>query len=391
MNQQHEVLDRIAASKEMLTKQADDAERLCRLPDATAKALKDTGVIRLLQPKRYGGYEVDPQVFFRAVMEIASCCGASGWVSGIVGVHPWELGLLPDKAQEEVWGDDPDTWISSTYMPGGIAKPVDGGYILNGRWQFSSGSDHCDWIFLGGFLGDAEGNRADPPVILHMLLPRKDYQVIEDSWHVVGLSGTGSNDIVVRDAFVPAYRAMDSAEVVDPSGREHLPPTFRYPFSSVFPNAITASIIGISEGALGHVLDRQRERAQPRGGKPYADDPHSNAAIGNAAADIAASRAQLFSNLAEVGALIEAGQPIPMELRVRSRRDQVRGSWRAVQALDELFARSGGGALRTDNNPLQRLWRDAHAGLVHAINVPGPTMASFANYAMNRPLAEALI
>ncbi|GAA1850670.1 acyl-CoA dehydrogenase family protein [Pseudonocardia ailaonensis] len=391
MNTQHDVLDRIAAAKEMLAEQADEAERLCRLPDATAKALKDTGVIRLLQPRRYGGYEVDPQVFFRAVMDIASCCGASGWVSGIVGVHPWELGLLPEQAQEEVWGDDPDTWISSTYMPGGVARRVDGGYVLDGRWQFSSGSDHCDWIFLGAFLAEADGTRVTPPVILHMLLPRKDYQVVEDSWHVVGLSGTGSNDIIVEDAFVPGYRVMDSADVVDPSGREHLPATYRYPFSSVFPNAITASILGIAEGALDCVLTRQRARSQPRGGKPYAEDPHSNAAIGHAAADIAAGRAQLFGNLAEVGALIAEGRPVPMELRVRSRRDQVRSSWRAVAALDELFARSGGGALRTDDNPLQRLWRDAHAGLVHAINVPGPTLASFADHAMDRPLSEALI
>ncbi|MFC4949817.1 acyl-CoA dehydrogenase family protein [Pseudonocardia sp. GCM10023141] len=391
MTEQHVVLDRIAGIKDTLIRRADDAERLRRLPDATAKDLRDTGVIRLLQPRRHGGYEAEPQVFFRAVMEIASCCGSSGWVSGIVGVHPWELGLLPEKAQEEVWGDDPDTWISSTYMPGGIARQVDGGYVLSGRWQFSSGSDHCDWIFLGAFLGDAEGERVDPPVILHMLVPRADYEVVPDTWHVVGLSGTGSNDIVVQDAFVPAYRVMDSADVVDPSGREHLPPTFRYPFSSVFPNAITASIIGIAEGALDCVLTRQRERAQPRGGKPYADDPHSNAAIGHAAAEIAASRAQLFANLSEVGALIAAGRPIPMDLRVRSRRDQVRSSWRAVQAVDELFARSGAGALRTENNPLQRLWRDAHAGLVHAINVPGPTMASFANHVMNRPLEEALI
>ena len=90
-------------------------------------------------------------------MRIASLDGSTGWVAGIVGVHPWEMAMADAQVQEEIWGQDNDTWIASPYAPMGILRPVDGGYVFNGRWQFSSGTDHCDWIFLGAFIGDAEG------------------------------------------------------------------------------------------------------------------------------------------------------------------------------------------------------------------------------------------
>ncbi len=125
-------------------------------------------------------------------MRIASLDGSTGWVAGIVGVHPWEMAMCDPQVQEEIWGQDQDTWIASPYAPMGVLRPVDGGYIFNGRWQFSSGTDHCDWIFLGAFMGDAEGNRVMPPRNYHVILPRSDYEIVEDSWDVVGLRGTGS-------------------------------------------------------------------------------------------------------------------------------------------------------------------------------------------------------
>lgn len=387
MVQAHEVIDRVEAVSTYLAGQAEEAEALGRLPEATAKQILDTGIIRVLQPSNFGGYQADPRIFFEGVMKMASRCGASGWVAGIVGVHPWELALLSEQAQSDVWESDPDTWICSSYMPGGRARKVDGGYLMSGKWQFSSGSDHCDWAFLGGFV---EESGSGAPTIYHFLIPKTDYRIIEESWKVVGLCGTGSNDLVMDETFVPAYRAIPSADVFNSSDRTDVAPLYRYPYAAVFPNAITGSIIGMAEGALECVLARQRLRAHPRNGN-YADDPYTNESVGEAASEIAASRAQLMANLVEIQDLLTAGQPIPMSLRVRVRRDQVRGSWRAVSALDELFARSGGGGLRTVDNPLQRLWRDAHAGLNHTINVPGRPYHSFASEAMDRPIVEQLV
>ncbi|MBI5087764.1 MAG: hydroxylase [Actinobacteria bacterium] len=387
----HEVLERIRELAPYLREQADQAEALRRLPDDTGKQLKATGVVRLLQPKRHGGYEADPRIFFEAVMAIAANCGASGWVSGIIGVHPWELAFFDDRAQAEVWGDDPDTWMSSQYLPGAVARPVDGGYMISGRWSFSSGVDHADWALLGVTVGDADGTPLDPPKGLHILVPASDY-TIEDTWHVVGLCGTGSNDIVIEDAFVPTYRthageAMRQYE--GPGLSVNTGPLYKMPWGAIFPNAITAPIIGMAEGAFAAHLEHQRNRSSIVTG-PVANAPIAMTAAGADAGDIDACRVQLLRNVGDMYEIVSRGETIPMQVRARGRRDQVQGSWRAVAAVDDLFARSGGAALRR-GNPLQRLWRDCHAGLNHAINVPDVSFHSYMSVAMGFDPLEMLL
>lgn len=213
----NEVLDRIDERAEELAAEGLVNEKLGRLSDAAAAILRETGAIKMLQPKTHGGLELHPREYGETVMRVASLDGATGWVNGVVGVHPWEVAFADPKVQDEIWGEDPDTWLASPYAPMGIARPVDGGYLFSGRWQFSSGTDHCQWIFLGGFVGDDAGTMAMPPRSLHLILPRSDYEIVEDSWDVVGLRGTGSKDVIVKDAFVPSYRTLDYAKVVDGS------------------------------------------------------------------------------------------------------------------------------------------------------------------------------
>ncbi|WP_278265644.1 acyl-CoA dehydrogenase family protein [Nocardia sp. AG03] len=365
------VLDNIAAIADQLRAQAPEAERLKQLPDATAQLLKQAGPIRLLQPKKYSGFEAHPREFAETVMATAALDPASGWITGIVGVHPWQLAFADPKVQDEVWSDDHDTWMASPYAPTGIARPVDGGYIFNGRWQFSSGTDHCDWIFLGAMLGNPDGSMALPPTMLHMILPREDYTIVEDSWNVVGLSGTGSKDIIVEDAFVPDYRVMNGDHVIDGTAQKEYGVTetlYKMPWSTMFPLGISSAVVGIAEGALAAHLDYQRDRVGAQG-TAVKDDPYVLFAIGEAAADINAARQELLANADRIYDLVDAGQEIGFAERAAVRRTQVRAAWRAVTAVDQIFARSGGNAMRTDK-PLQRYWRDAHVGLAHAIHVP---------------------
>ncbi|CCF63193.1 acyl-CoA dehydrogenase family protein [Nocardia cyriacigeorgica] len=367
----NKVLDNITAIADQLREQSPEAERLGQLPDETAKMLKAAGPIKLLQPKKYGGFEAHPRDFAETVMAAAALDPATGWICGIVGVHPWQLAFADPKVQEEVWGDDNDTWMASPYAPTGIARPVDGGYIFNGRWQFSSGTDHCDWIFLGAMLGDTDGNIATPPTMLHMILPRSDYTIVEDSWNVVGLKGTGSKDIIVKDAFVPSYRVMNGDHVIDGTAQKECGVTetlYKMPWSNMFPLGITSAVIGIAEGALAAHLDYQRDRVGAQG-TAIKDDPYVLFAISEAAADINAARQELLANVDKMWDLVDAGKEVSFADRAAGRRTQVRAAWRAVMAVDQIFARSGGNALRMDK-PLQRYWRDAHAGLNHAIHVP---------------------
>ena len=366
------VLDRLMHVADQLREQAWEAERLGRLPDQTAKTLKSVGAIRLLQPKKYSGYEAHPREFAETVMAAAALDPASGWICGVVGVHPWQLAYADPRVAKEVWATDHDTWMASAYVPTGVAKPVDGGYVFNGRWQFGSGTDHCDWIILGAMVGDATGKPVMPPSRLHMILPRTDYEIVEDSWNVVGLRGTGSKDIIVRDAFAPEYRVLKAEEVKNGTAQRNSGLTqnlYQMPWSTMFPLGITAAVVGIAEGALAAHLDYQRDRVGAAG-TAIKDDPYVLYAVGEAAADINAARQELLANVDRIWDIVDSGHAVSFTDRAAGRRTQVRAAWRAVMAVDQIFARSGGNALRMDK-PLQRYWRDAHAGLAHAIHVPG--------------------
>ncbi|UYP19460.1 acyl-CoA dehydrogenase family protein [Rhodococcus sp. Z13] len=367
-----QVLDSVSEFADEIRADGAEGDKLMRLTDRSAKRLRDAGVIRLLQPKEFGGLEAHPREFAETAMAIGAMDGATGWVSGIVGVHPWEMAFFDPKAQEEVWGEDPDTWIASPYAPMGVATPVDGGYILNGRWSFSSGTDHCNWVMIGAAVGDEKGNRLIPPQSLHVLLPRSDYRIDHDSWNVVGLRGTGSKDLIVENAFIPAYRTLKAERVMggvawQDAGRDET--LYRFPFSCIFPLGITSSLIGIAEGALNCYIESQRERVTVSG-TAIKQDPYVLPSLGDAAAEIAASRAALLETVDRFWDLTERGIEVTFEQRAIGRRTQVAAAWRAVRAVDEIFSRAGGGALQL-SNPLQRFWRDAHAGLSHAIHVPG--------------------
>jgi len=170
-----------------------------RLPDSVWKALLESGILRSLQPARWGGGEVHPLELFDAVMVLSRANPSAGWVASVIGVHPWQLALFDERAQEAMWGTDPATMHSSSYNPTGKAETVEGGYRVSGRWSFSSGCDHCHGVNLGAIV-----RGGDMPDFRSFLLLPGQY-VIEDNWDVAGLKATGSKDILVEEAFVPEH------------------------------------------------------------------------------------------------------------------------------------------------------------------------------------------
>jgi alkylation response protein AidB-like acyl-CoA dehydrogenase len=368
---QHDVFTRIEEASAELADRSAAADELGRLPDDVAKRLKDIGVVRMLQPVAFGGYEADPRDFLGAVMDIGHACPSAGWVAGVVGVHPWELALNDERLQEEVWGDDPDTWMASPYAPCGTATPVDGGYTVEGRWPFSSGTDLCDWVVLGALV--AGGGTGGLPFMVHVMLPRADYEIDQDSWKVMGLEGTGSKDVIVLGAFVPSYRTIDATKVMDgraatEAGRTE--PLYRMPWSTIFPCSVAAGLLGIAEGVLEHALEYQAGRVNAVG-VAQVSDPHTRRTLGEAAADLRGARTQLLYDVGELYEQLATGYEVTMSDRVAIRRDQVRVAWRAVEAADVAFTCCGGNAVRLDK-PVQRFWRAMHAGMNHAVFVPGP-------------------
>ena len=359
-----------------LRQRAQETEDARVVPAESVKSLEETGFFRLLQPRSAGGLEADPVTFFTAVRLIASACGSTGWVASVVGVHPWQLALFPEQAQRDVWGADPATRMSSSYAPTGQARRTENGYTLDGRWSFSSGCDHASWVLLGGIVTDDEGKPVD---FCTFLLPASDYR-IDDVWDTVGLRGTGSNDIVVSHAFVPEHRALSFTGVTKiacPGHQVNTGALYRIPFGSIFSYAITTPIIGMATGAYAAHADYQRQRVRASYvGQRSADDPFAQVRIAEAAALIDAAWLALERDMTELMAHASAGEKIPLPLRLRTRRDQVTGTGQAIRAVDLLFENSGGRALKL-GTPIQRFWRDAHAGRVHAINDPERALSMF--------------
>ncbi|MEB8325505.1 hydroxylase [Dietzia kunjamensis] len=365
------VLPAVTADRDALFAEGLEADELGQLPAATVSRMKAAGVIRMLQPAKYGGMEATPRQFAETVMGIASINPSAGWVAGIVGVHPWQLAMAETSVQDDVWGTDPDTWIASPYMPNGMAVPVEGGYRMSGRWSFSSGTDHCTWAFLGAMACEADGSVSMPPRMLHVVLPRTDYEIIADSWDVVGLKGTGSKDLVVEDAFIPAERVMEYDHLIDGSqvARAGLEQTvYRMPWSCMFPLGITSATVGISEGLLATAREYLEERIGAQG-TAIKDDPYVLYQLGESEAKIYQARQSLIANAEEIWDIVDRGDEVSFTRRAQGRRTQAEAAWTAVRAVDNIYARCGGTALRMDK-PMQRFWRDAHAGLHHAIHVP---------------------
>ncbi len=307
----HDVVEGIRDLLPVLRDRAQETEDARVVPAESVKSLAETGFFRLLQPASFGGLEADPLTFYTAVRLIASACGSTGWACSVLGVHPWHVGLFPPQVQQEVWGDDPATRISSSYAPTGRALRVEGGHQVSGRWSFSSGCDHATWVLLGQIVTDDDNRPVD---FRTFLLPRAEY-AIEDVWDTVGLRGTGSNDIVVGDIFVPEYRSlsfMDVSRLVVPGQALNPAPLYRLPYGSVFSYGITAPIIGMATGAYEAHVTYLRERVRVAyAGQKAAQDPFAQVRVAEAAAEIDSAWLALERNMTDLMGYARAGAAHP--------------------------------------------------------------------------------
>lgn len=372
-----EYLRRVRALIPGIQERAAQTEALRRIPDDTWAELQQAGVLRALQPRRWGGLELEPQVFYQAAAEVAAVCPSTGWVFSVVGVHPWQIALFPDPAQADIWGRDPGTAASSSYLPTGSVQQVPGGYRLAGRWSFSSGCDHCQWVLLGGLVPGASEN--EQPDFLTFALPRADYQ-IDDNWYVAGLAGTGSKNIVVQDAFVPEHRThrmLDAFLLESPGNALNTGPIYRLPHAAVFSTTIAAPTVGAAQGALDTYRRLLMSDKRNPGGTRLGEEPFARMNLAMATSKIDAARQRMLANFDDMLALVGAGLEIPIERRARIRWDVTHIIVSSVEAVNLLFHSSGGHGLFLDN-PMQRFWRDANAMRVHGIVAPEISSRLFA-------------
>lgn len=341
-----------------------DCARHARVPEATIEDFHSAGFFKLLQPGEYGGHEMDPQVFYTVLQDIARTCMSSAWVLGVVGVHNWQLNLFDDEAAAEVWGDDSSVLISSSYAPVGRVTPVDGGFRLSGKWSFSSGCEHCDWVFLGAVV-PTEDAPWDMRNYRTFLLPAADYSIVEN-WDVVGLKGTGSHDIVVDDVFVPEHRTHNGRE--DRGGLKfmHKAPLYRLPFMQVFSRAVSTPTLGAAQGALEKFVELAKTRQS--GPVPMRDDPSAKRLAADVDSALARRRHELLHDFDAMMARARAGESAALKDRARYRHNTATVADECVALSSRMLKAAGSSGIR-NHSPLLQQHLDILASQAHVANI----------------------
>jgi len=344
---------------------AQQTETDRRVGDDMIERMRQADLFRVMQPRAYGGFEYGFEVFAQIVAAIASGCGSTGWVYALLASHQWLIACFSQAAQDEVW-QDPTALAAGTYAPVARAVAVDGGYRLSGVGSFCSGCDNAQWQLLGGMIPQPNGTTTPGFFLL-----RSGDCIIEDNWHTMGLAGTGSKNIVARDAFVPAHRTLAFSELADataPGMRANSNPLYRQSFLAVLPITIVSPVLGMAEGALADFLAmasvRTTRGAVAGGNRRMAELTTVQLRVAETSALIDAARLLMFRDLAEAFETAARGDAISMDVRLRNRRDQAFCVRLLVAAIDALFLAAGGQGLFLEQ-PLQRVWRDAHAAASH--------------------------
>lgn len=340
------------------------------VPKETIAEMQAAGFFRILQPKRYGGYEMHPNTFFAVQKLLAEGCMSTGWMYGVLGCHPYEMALFADKAQQEVWGDTPDMLVSSTYQPVGKVEHTEGGFYLSGHWGFSTGSVHCGWVLLGALVPSQE--EGGPPDMRTFLLPREDYVIDEDEWHVFGLQGTGSHGITVDRAFVPEYRTHRAVEgflCENPGQEVNDGPLYSLPWAQVFVRSVSTAAFGGARAAINAAMAIMESRISTNTGKASKDDPILQAAISAAHAQSLEMELTLERTFEDLLEIAERGEEIPMEKRALYAYQSSTVVRRLARLVDDMVELLGGRAIYMSSDIIQP-WLDLKAARAHVANDP---------------------
>jgi 3-hydroxy-9,10-secoandrosta-1,3,5(10)-triene-9,17-dione monooxygenase len=348
-------------------------ERRCLPPDTVAE-LRGAGVFRVLQPARFGGFELSLSTLIDVAAEIGRGCGSTAWCVALGALHNRLAGLFDERAQREVFGETGDAQLAVVFSTAGtatvapdVAASADrgAGFRVSGTWPYASGCDHAGWIAV-----TAPVVRTPPtplPDVRCFLLPKADVR-IDDDWFVAGLRGTGSKTVVVADAFVPAHHALsylDVARGTTPGAAVNPSPLFRLPLIPSLNLAAAGAAIGIARGAADAFRDeRQARRAGQRDGIE-ARDSWGASPLGPALAAVDAAALLIRRDADDMTGRVTAGERLSPVQRTRYLLDGAFAVASVTEAVDRLLAAGGAAALR-DASPLQRAFRDLHAMSAHS-------------------------
>lgn len=342
----------------VLRGRAHAAEQDRRIADETHRAFLDAGLYRLFQPTRYGGHEMDVGLMVDVAAELGRGCGSSAWIFTNIASQAWINGMKDPRAQEELWADDPDTLVvSASPGPGSSVRRVDGGFVVDGIWNYSSGVDFATWVNLQLFLRPEDG----PAEHRFAAVPLSECEIVDD-WFVTGLAATGSRSVVLSEAFIPDYRTLSSLDMhggPTPGSAVNPGVLFRLPFWGVGGKLFAGPALGMARGAV-ELTETDIETRKSMGGAALWEQPTVHVRIAEAGGEVEAAWAVLLRDSAEATRMTEAGELPALPRRAFWRRNNAYATLLCVRAVDRIIGLSGMRGLAPDSD-VQRQWRDVHA------------------------------
>ena len=357
----------IARARAMIPTLAERAlaqtQRRGILPETIAE-MQAAGFFRVLQPKRWGGYEMELGTFYDIEIALSEGDMSTGWTYGVFGAVTWFLGLIDDRLTQEVWGRDPSVLGCSSTMPAGKATAVDGGFQLSGHWRYASGCEHCEWALLGGMV------RAEnaAPDWRFFVVPRRDYKTV-DNWQVAGLQGTGSIDVMLDDVFVPDYRTQrlqDNFLLKGAGQAVNTASLYRVPFGQIFARGVSTAGLGALQAMLTALLDYSQNRVTRAGGRAT-ENPFVQLLCAETAATIDEMRTTLYRNFRTLHDYARRGETPPLELRLQYKFQSSAVIERSTLLAARIFKATGAAGL-ADELPFGRILADLMAARQHISN-----------------------
>ena len=377
-----EMVGRARALMPKFAERALACEQLRRMPEETERDLHEAGLFRIVQPARVGGADLDVGIFIDVCAEIAQVCPSTSWNVGNLASHHWMLGYYPPETQEEIWSVSPDVLIATSLaFPAGRGRKVDGGYEVSGRWPLSSGVDNSDWNMLAIMVRERDDG---PPVDQRFaLVHRSQYEII-DTWHAVGLAGTGSKNVAVKGLFVPEHRTVTAWAMngkPHPGSAVNPSPLFRLPLLALGPYVLSGVMLGCARGAYETTVGAARKRNATSTGIPVGASQTVQIKVAEAGARIDAADMIMRGVCTHAMAVARSGAEPTQADKLRYRRDAFFSVRMCLEAVDILMGVAGSSGLYLSGS-MQRLFRDAHAANAHVMFSPDLQGAIFGQHAL---------
>jgi indole-3-acetate monooxygenase len=357
----------VARVAPIIEQHRDEAELDRRLPDSIVRAMLDEELFTLWAAREYGGAEVDLQTFMEAVEAISTFDSASGWCLANLGAGSVLAAFVPESGARKIYADGANVPLGGSVIPNGRAVPVDGGYRLTGRWPLASGCHHANWLGGVALVFDGQAPRSGPdgaPDFKNMFFKRDQCEIL-DTWHSLGMRGTGSTDIAVNDIFVPeelVFSVFTAAPVA--AG-----PLFRVGILASFSFALSSVLLGIARAAIDSFVELAKAKTPTLSQTGLANRPTIHAELARTEALVQSAHAYLFEVAAQLMEAVTTSDAVPQELEARRRLACVNVSTSCVKAVDTMFALAGSTPIYSGHR-LERCLRDIHTASQHLVVSP---------------------